>query len=323
MANQLSATVYQIDGNPQKQPITVSFLTNNIFIKEASISTIPDVQSAIVYYPNTSNQLETQTFYVGEYIDSLYALANLNNASMVKATVLDINGDPQVTGGVQYCFPVLGISIWETVDGLMQVNSTIQFKNKKYGVSETESELNSTANSTTYKVYTALLSQTGDSSPDTIDAAPLTVGVTYTIESYYGDDDFTNVGAPSNTSGVIFVATGTTPANWSSNSTLSLNLATPVVKVLENTIGNVWFSYDDTGSYYINSDALFTANKTYVVTQFWGDDSSTVRTSITNWESTSVLHLYNRDTGGNAENTIGSNTNPVTWLTSIEIRIYS
>jgi hypothetical protein len=144
MANQLSATVYQIDGNPQRQPITVSFLTNNIFIKEATISTNPAVQSAITYYPNTSNQLEAQTFYVSEDIDALFTDVNPGVSSMVQVTVLDINGDPQPSGGVKYCFPVLGISIWENVVG--DINSIVQFKNKKYGVLETESFLVSIAN---------------------------------------------------------------------------------------------------------------------------------------------------------------------------------
>ena len=38
----------------------------------------------------------------------------------------------------------------------------------------------------------------------------------------------------------------------------------PVAKVLENTIGQVWWSYQSTGIYKINSDRLFPFNKTYV-----------------------------------------------------------
>lgn len=37
----------------------------------------------------------------------------------------------------------------------------------------------------------------------------------------------------------------------------------PVVIVLENTLGNIWFSYDDVGIYYVNSSGLFTENKTF------------------------------------------------------------
>lgn len=36
----------------------------------------------------------------------------------------------------------------------------------------------------------------------------------------------------------------------------------PVATVLENTIGDIWFTYNSPGGYDINSDALFTENKT-------------------------------------------------------------
>jgi hypothetical protein len=48
----------------------------------------------------------------------------------------------------------------------------------------------------------------------------LKVGLTYTIETYVAGDDFTNVGASSNATGVTFVATGTTPTTWANNSNL-------------------------------------------------------------------------------------------------------
>lgn len=50
----------------------------------------------------------------------------------------------------------------------------------------------------------------------------LTIGKKYQIITYTGTDDFTNVGAATNASGVIFVATGTTPAVWTNLSTLNL-----------------------------------------------------------------------------------------------------
>lgn len=48
----------------------------------------------------------------------------------------------------------------------------------------------------------------------------LTIGKTYKITSYVAGDDFTNVGAASNTTGVVFTATGTTPTTWTNASTL-------------------------------------------------------------------------------------------------------
>tara|TARA_R110000868_G_scaffold36279_4_gene128928 strand:- start:2013 stop:3350 length:1338 start_codon:yes stop_codon:yes gene_type:complete len=146
MANQLEVIVYQIDGNPLTEPILISFLTSDIFIKESTISGTPEIQSALVYYSNASNLLQNQTFYVSETIDNLLASANTNGTTQIQATVLQIDGTPQIPSGVKYCFPANAISIWQTIDGLMQVNSTIQFKNKKYGVSESEVTLIAAAN---------------------------------------------------------------------------------------------------------------------------------------------------------------------------------
>jgi hypothetical protein len=49
----------------------------------------------------------------------------------------------------------------------------------------------------------------------------LTVGKRYTITTFVAGDDFTNVGAASNATGIIFIATGTTPTNWTHSSTVS------------------------------------------------------------------------------------------------------
>jgi hypothetical protein len=49
----------------------------------------------------------------------------------------------------------------------------------------------------------------------------LVVGRTYILETFVAGDDFTNVGAPSNTSGVVFIATGTTPTTWTNASTIT------------------------------------------------------------------------------------------------------
>jgi hypothetical protein len=54
----------------------------------------------------------------------------------------------------------------------------------------------------------------------------LTVGKKYRINTYVSNDDFANVGAASNASGVEFVATGTTPTHWDHLSSLVLLGAT-------------------------------------------------------------------------------------------------
>jgi len=48
----------------------------------------------------------------------------------------------------------------------------------------------------------------------------LTIGIRYMISNYVAGDDFTNVGASSNATGVVFTATGTTPTVWTNGSTL-------------------------------------------------------------------------------------------------------
>lgn len=48
----------------------------------------------------------------------------------------------------------------------------------------------------------------------------LVVGKTYKIETFESGDDFTNVGASSNATGVVFKATGTTPTTWTNSSSL-------------------------------------------------------------------------------------------------------
>jgi hypothetical protein len=122
-----------------------------------------------------------------------------------------------------------------------------------------------TPDSRPYKVYTALLTQTGNSSINTVTSGSLIVGQTYRILNYISGDDFTNVGASSNTNDVFFVATGTTPANWSNISELEYNMGTPTVRVLENTIGAIWFIYSGTGTYNAISNNLFTNNKTICI----------------------------------------------------------
>jgi hypothetical protein len=176
-----------------------------------------------------------------------------------------------------------------------------------------------------YKVYTALLTQSGGDDLQSQDSGSLTIGRTYFINStpsLYGSD-FTNVGAPNNNLGTYFVATGTTP-NWGINpdpDMLLYNIGAPVVTVLENTIGNIWFTYNDIGQYGIFSDGLFTQNKTYTNLQLWADDSVTNRTGFVGLSNSSELTLFNAGADGTPANYIG--TSNYGFLTSIEIRVYN
>jgi hypothetical protein len=117
-----------------------------------------------------------------------------------------------------------------------------------------------------YKVYTALLTQSGGSNSVQINSGELIVGVTYIIDQSDIGTDFRNVGGPLITYvdeflSTYFVATGTTPNSWLPSTFLSYNTGAPVVTVLENTIGNIWFTYEGVGNYFTNSTGFFLINK--------------------------------------------------------------
>jgi hypothetical protein len=160
MANQIQATVYQIDGSPLPSATEISFLTSDIMIKEATLP-IAAVNAAIFYYPNTSNKLGSQVFYVSETLSTLLTAANVGSATQVQATVIQIDEDPQVPAGVQYTFPASNISIWENIDAAAGVNADIYYKNKTYSVAETEDSLVIDAN--TLSLNYGLFAQTANS----------------------------------------------------------------------------------------------------------------------------------------------------------------
>jgi hypothetical protein len=173
-----------------------------------------------------------------------------------------------------------------------------------------------------YKVYTALLTQSGGDNLQFLlaqDNPSLTVGVTYFIEDDGGSGyDFTNVGAPNNNLFTSFVATGTTPNSWGQNGMLSYNTGAPVVTVLENTIGNIWFTYSDIGVYRVNSDNLFIQDKTFVTVsptvQNAGDSSDQTVQFVGGSESdTNILTIQ----------TTAAANDGIPNRTPIEIRVYN
>jgi hypothetical protein len=114
-----------------------------------------------------------------------------------------------------------------------------------------------------YRVFTALLSQTGASDPQTLSSGAVTKGVTYRIDGG-NDGDFSNVGAPSNDDSTSFIAINNETPNSYGSCALLYDTGAPVVIVLENTIGNIWFEYLNLGEYRVNSNSLFTEDKTAV-----------------------------------------------------------
>ena len=166
-----------------------------------------------------------------------------------------------------------------------------------------------------YRVYTALLTQSGGDNPQSINNGPLTIGVTYQITSQGANDDFTNVGAPNNNVGTFFVATGTTP-NFFEDGELEYNTGAPVVTVLENTIGNIWFTYGGVGNYSIFSDGLFTENKTTFSIILMGDELSNGYLC--------KGYMGEPNSCGITTGDISTPYNDVlNWKTPIEIRVYN
>ncbi|MFY7938048.1 MAG: hypothetical protein ACOVOQ_11770 [Flavobacterium sp.] len=181
-----------------------------------------------------------------------------------------------------------------------------------------------------YKVFTALLTQNGGNEALTTLSGQLTVGVTYKLGTIQGNDDFTNVGAPANEFGISFVATGTTPANWESETELEYNTGAPVATVLENTIGNIWFTYYGIGSYRCESDNLFTIDKTTVfISDTINKTNPTGRLELRvlcapdAQAQPAFLSIFTGTVSGAEENDIISDNDPSQYAVSFEIRVYN
>jgi len=162
-----------------------------------------------------------------------------------------------------------------------------------------------------YKVFTALLTQSGGDNLQTIDSGSLIIGATYQNNGNLGD--FTNVGAPNNNDSTFWIATGVTPNNWGEG--VYYNSGAPVVTVLENTIGNIWWTYTDIGNYIFNSDGLFTENKILsFVTPNYGNDYNIIGVGYGDINSGQITTI-------NISN-LTQASNGLLYNTPIEIRVY-
>lgn len=169
-----------------------------------------------------------------------------------------------------------------------------------------------------YKVYTALLTQSGGDAPSEKYAGDeIYIGVTYCIVANDNNYDLTPYGAPNSNVGTCFVCnqTATLPGIWT-DIQLNYNSGAPVATVLENTIGNVWFTYNNDGEYSVNSNALFTTNKTFIVVVAGSSGRPDVLVTYKN-NTDSNIKLISYRVGLDAlENSLLLNT-------SIEIRVYN
>lgn len=198
-------------------------------------------------------------------------------------------------------------------------NPNVDFTERKSSLNNNIQEVVTVGDLRGYKVFTALLTQNGGDDQVVInwnDPNPiLTIGVTYTIQNNSLGLDMTNVGAPNNDNGTSFVATGTTPNSWGKG-VVSYIEGAPVATVLENTIGNIWFTIDSDGLYLVYSDNLFTNNKTLVLLGTLTNNSSGHTFVINGAISTSMFDLIVQDSSFVGVNGELANT-------PIEIRVYN
>jgi hypothetical protein len=229
--------------------------------------------------------------------------------------------------------PSRGIG-WSTEDNLLwQISKQLEQLTNVTAKGCTTTTTTTTAPA--YKVYTALLTQTGTSTPNAVGDLPLLPGTTYQIvDNDGGTADFTNVGAPNNNPGTYFVATGTTPTSWGDNllGQLEYDSGAPTVIVLENTIGNIYFIYRNPGQYRCYSDNLFTENKTTV---FISDTVNTksdtsidplqmrVLCSIDKGDQPSFLNIFTGTVAPSYEDDIITNTGNLQYYVTLEIRVYN
>ena len=94
----------------------------------------------------------------------------------------------------------------------------------------------------------------------------------------------------------------------------------PVATVLENTIGNIWFTYDGIGTYLIHSDGLFTGNKTVSFFQNTTDDGNNSSTNLgyggTYPDNIQIITALQSQG-------LWSNSDGLLYNTPIEIRVYN
>jgi len=175
-----------------------------------------------------------------------------------------------------------------------------------------------TTNTRPYKVYAALLTQAGGDVPFGVagDGEEIVLGITYEITDNPNNNDLTIYGAPNNNVGTFFVANQTTNLPYTNSLQLLGNTGAPVVTVLENTIGNIWFIYSELGYYAALSDSLFTINKTFKSIGSVGEDPSTPGYGFLRGNNGDTFNIQTLDQ-------IFANSDGQLFNTPIEIRVYN
>ena len=165
-----------------------------------------------------------------------------------------------------------------------------------------------------YKVFTGLITQTGVDNFIDWFAGALTKGVTYKI--YGNGGDYANVGAPNNNDGTYFIATSNEVPTSYNGTYVQYNEGAPTVTILENTIGNVWFTYGGVGYYLAECDALFTENKTWINTVILLGVNGPAYRGVMSFNTQNIVSI-------NTESDIDTASDGLLYNTPIEIRVYN
>ena len=169
-----------------------------------------------------------------------------------------------------------------------------------------------------YKVYTALLSQGGGDFVEELTAGnTLSLGVTYYIFINEDNVDLTVFGAPNSNEGTSFVCTQVGNLPGSASISLQYNKGAPVVKVLENTIGYIWFGFNADGDYRVFSDNLFPLDKTFITIGSAAEGALNGAYVTVVPATDSIMYINSAIT-----NTLAA-VNDELFNTSFEIRIYN
>ena len=147
MANQLELTVLYIDGNPLKEPKTISVLTSDILVFENIDPLITDFDSYVYHYDVTMNQKGYVVYSVSENVSTLLSSANTNGTSMVSVPVSQINGNP-LKSETTYLFPASLVALFEVIlNPIGPVTATnLLFKDITYFTTEIISNIITDAN---------------------------------------------------------------------------------------------------------------------------------------------------------------------------------
>lgn len=177
-----------------------------------------------------------------------------------------------------------------------------------------------------YKVFTALLTQGGGSSDEEVDGdgGSIVKGVTYYVNANPDNFDLTIYGAPNNDEGTYFIANQDATLPYTYTLQLYYNTGAPVANVLENTIGNLWFTYDSIGNYTIKIPTLG-LEKQVVFSGSYAIDNS-IPLDPEQIPFTAYVRITNSPIDGEVYigcTNDGHYSNNVLYNFSIEIRVYN